>query len=676
MISVKRIISLLVILSILTFTGCGVSAGKLVTKNAVYLGVKGYGLAEINKDTKDEFLYRFEVDGEENTYKLSNGTKDKDGNYDYPIQNKLKEGSRYIVAIEDGIITTVEEIKEDESDFIPKVCGVPGERTVKNFLLTGMMPVGTTLYIYGGGWDWQDIGSSIQARTIGVAPDWVRFFENNDASYTYKEQDGDEEKADPATSYYPYGGYNEYYYAGLDCSGYLGWTIYNTLETENEFAKRLSDKGFGEWTQDIMMPDGENGYEMTPGDIMSINGHVWISLGTCGDGSVVIIHSTPSMSRSGQPGGGVQISAVGYDEECEAYALADKYMSEYYPEWYGRYPIYLCDPDKYFSFKGEDAGKFTWNIEDSGYGLTDPDEIREKTPDEVLKLLFAETTTKKEDASSWTQEGTFIDDIENPTYILDIEYKTSEDGVEKEGYYGYFISGEKFYNASYKETDDGLTGEFISYDNEYIENGKMQVKLKEENGNIYMTTDTGEEYLLVQDKSEDNDYLKFFQYGKIYAGRGADRVLTAVYNYLSFRRMGDNDYNTVTIPYVHIIKTDDSDPKEVLVYGDYYLFDFEKQEDTLVAVSGSHCPGIVHLKKFSEDAAMDYAGQSMDEAFTDEDAEKILGEYYNEYIAVTSDKEQFEKEYAQLIADYVKYNSLEVTKYSLTDGEIDSLPID
>ena len=87
---VKKIISLLVTLSILTFTGCNVSAGKLVTKNAVYLGVKGYGLTETNKDTKDE-----------------------DGNYDYPIQNKLKEGSRYIVAIEDVIITTVEEIKAD-----------------------------------------------------------------------------------------------------------------------------------------------------------------------------------------------------------------------------------------------------------------------------------------------------------------------------------------------------------------------------------------------------------------------------------------------------------------------------------------------------------------------------------------------------------------------------------
>ena len=65
------------------------------------------------------------------------------------------------------------------------------------------------------------MGSGLQTRTIGVSPDWVRFFEANGADYTYKEKDGDENQADPENSYYPYGGYNEYYYAGLDCSGYL-----------------------------------------------------------------------------------------------------------------------------------------------------------------------------------------------------------------------------------------------------------------------------------------------------------------------------------------------------------------------------------------------------------------------------------------------------------------------
>ena len=284
--------------------------------------------------------------------------------------------------------------------------------------------------------------------------------------------------------------------------------------------------------------------------------------------------------------------------------------------------------------------------------------------------------SSNKETAEWTLEGMFTDDIENPMCILGIEYKASEDGFEKEGYYGYFIEGQTFYDAIYEEDDGGLIGEFISYDDDYVEKGRMQARLKEEGGNIRMSIDSGEEYLLVPDESEDTESLKFFQYGKIYAGRGTDSVLTAVYNYLSFLKMGEDDYMKVTIPYVRIIEIDESNPEDVLVYGDYYMFDFEKREDTFIAVSGSHCPGIVHLKKFSEEAALDYEGQSMDEARTDEDAKEIFGDYYDEYVAVTSDRELFEKEYAQLIADYVKYNSLGVTNYSLTDGEVRPLPLD
>ncbi|MBR1627898.1 MAG: hypothetical protein IJ679_01355, partial [Lachnospiraceae bacterium] len=182
--------------------------------------------------------------------------------------------------------------------------------------------------------------------------------------------------------------------------------------------------------------------------------------------------------------------------------------------------------------------------------------------------------SSNKETAEWTLEGMFTDDIENPMCMLGIEYKASEDGFEKEGYYGYFIEGQTFYDATYEEDEGGLIGEFISYDDDYVEKGRMQARLKEEGG------------------------------------------------------------------------------------------------------KGSHCPGIVHLKKFSEEAALDYEGQSMDEALTDEDAIELFGEYYDEYVAVTSDRELFEKEYAQLIADYVKYNSLGVTKYSLTDGEVRSLPLD
>ena len=374
-------------------------SGSLQDITAMYLGVSNYGAEETNRDHMDEFLYRFEVDGEETCFYLQNSDINGDGEYEYPLQNMLKEGYDYILTVEEDMVTDVSEIPEtSQVMYDPKVDGTPGERTLKNFLMTALEPVGTTLYIYGGGWDWQDEGSAVQTRTLEVSPDWVIFFDSQDSAYTFKEQDGDETKADPSNSYYPYGEYNEYYYAGLDCSGFLGWVLYNTFETESGrdgyvsgstgLAKGLSENGWGEWTQDIQAPDGENGYEMKPGDIMSINGHVWISLGTCEDGSVVIVHSTPSYSRAGQPGGGVQISAIGTEETCEASLLAEKYMSEYYPEWYDRYPIYLCDPDTYFSFEGDSAGRFSWETRKLGSGLSDPEHIQNLTPEEVLEELF------------------------------------------------------------------------------------------------------------------------------------------------------------------------------------------------------------------------------------------------------------------------------------------------
>ena len=399
------------ILAVSVISGCTdkktpeekVEAGKPETKKMIYLGVENYGAEETNKDNKDHFRYRFSDDGKEVVFLIDNGRTNAAGAYDYPVQNALKEGYAYNVTFQGETVTAVEEIEDGKTEYTsytPAVSGTPGGLTLENFLKTAMMPVGTTLYIYGGGWNWQDDGSAVQTRTIGVSPDWVRFFEEQDENFTYKGKDGDEENVDASASYYPFGGYNEYYYAGLDCSGYVGWVIYNTFETENGkegyvggatgFAKRLADLGLGTWTQNVEgAGTGADAVDpvILPGDIMSLNGHVWISLGTCDDGSVVILHSTPSYSRTGQPGGGVQIGAVGQDESCEAYTLADHYMSEYFPKWYGRYPAALKKPENYFHFEGEKAGLFRWNTGEGGR-ISDPAGLQKMQPKEVLDLLF------------------------------------------------------------------------------------------------------------------------------------------------------------------------------------------------------------------------------------------------------------------------------------------------
>lgn len=364
------------------------------TVEAVYLGIKDYGAPETNRSNLNNFKYRFKVGDEEKIFSVDNGTKDENGEYDYPIQNILKENYKYVITLDSDTVIKAEPISEAGAGGSPKydppVSGTPGQLTVKNLLMTALAPAGRTLYIYGGGWNWQDVGASNQVKSIGVSEDWFRFFESQDATFTYRDKDGNDENKDPANSYYPYGEYNEYYYAGLDCSGYVSWVINNTLNKDRvetdyfagatKLAKSLANRGLGEWTRDTDT--------IKAGDIVSISGHVWISLGQCSDGSILIVHSTPSYSRAGQPGGGVQISAIGTSEDCEAYKLADKYMSEYYKDWYSRYPVKLCDPEVYKVFSGDNAGIFGWNTEDNGAGLSDPEGLCGKSANDVMIEIF------------------------------------------------------------------------------------------------------------------------------------------------------------------------------------------------------------------------------------------------------------------------------------------------
>lgn len=71
------------------------------------------------------------------------------------------------------------------------VSGTPGLKTLKNLLATALEPVGTTLYVYGGSWDWQDSCSANQAMTIGLPQSWIDFFQQQDVDYDFKAEDED-----------------------------------------------------------------------------------------------------------------------------------------------------------------------------------------------------------------------------------------------------------------------------------------------------------------------------------------------------------------------------------------------------------------------------------------------------------------------------------------------------
>ena len=461
----KRLCSLLLVLTMLsTLLVAPASAleadGSTSVGNEtyVYLGVKDYGTVEA--DSKPDFVHRFYTNGEEVQYTIASSDNK------YAVQNKLQEGYVYDLSTQGSVVTdaklaaakaegkiesatassvtvggktydiaNVYEITNNTAgkatvtakttadltagatvkvygdtafltfvaeDYTAPVSGTPGKRTLKNYLQTAMNPVGTALYVYGGSWDWQDVNSSNQALTIGLPQSWIDFFQQQDANYTYKNS------ADPAHSYYPHNSWNQYYYAGVDCSAYIGWTVYNVMHTESttndlsdgyvmsavKMAKTFADKGWGTWTRDIK--------SFKPGDIFSMSGHVWTVLGVCDDGSIVFLHSTPSDSKAGQGGGGVQLSALNPnsddDKNCEAYKLVTKYMTKYYPEWSTRYDAVLRSYDSYATpasgseYSKTWSGNFSWNLD--GTGLTDPDGYADMSAAEILADLFGDAETQ------------------------------------------------------------------------------------------------------------------------------------------------------------------------------------------------------------------------------------------------------------------------------------------
>ena len=433
------------------------------TWEAVYLGVQGYGT--VSGSQKEHFRHRFCVNGKEyiwaidskkRTYPIQNQLEEG-SIYDVTVANgivssvKKKSGSfaGTVTGITSKTLTvdgkklslpplaqvwsintrpggasvsrkTLADVKKGSTvrifmnrnnqvdriyltpvgeSYIPPVKGVPGKKTLKNFLSLAMEPVGVTLYVYGGNWDWAGEGGFPLGEEIGVSPARVEFFRRQDENYTY------ERGSDPSRSYYPSRGWHQYYFAGMDCSGYVGWVLYNLMNTKSGgrpyvskstyMAQRLAERdhlGTMDYGQPGVNSNGEacrsfGKSKFYPGDVFSMNGHVWISLGQCADGSVLILHSTPSPSRSGKKGGGVQLTGVG-KKNSQAHQLAKTYMSRYFPECSRRYEAIYHTWSFYTDVTGTAAGKFSWDTKNV---LKDPQGYRNMTPEKILADLFCET---------------------------------------------------------------------------------------------------------------------------------------------------------------------------------------------------------------------------------------------------------------------------------------------
>lgn len=254
-----------------------------------------------------------------------------------------------------------EDVKKRLGNSDPYTTPVPGLSTVKNLLTTSLFPVGRTMYIWGGGWNKEDTGAGDGAVCIGLRPEWKAFYDTQGADYDFK---------------------NHRYEIlnGLDCSGFIGWLIYNVFNTEpnnqgyvmpsSKMAAEFSNRGFGTFKAK------EDVVDHKVGDIMSGPGHVYMCICEFADGSVLFVHSSPP---------GVQVNGTTTkdgNEDSTAIKVATYIMQRFYPEWSQKFNTFSRGVNYLTDFS-----QMRWTTDGTGK-LTDPDGYLDKEPYELLVDLF------------------------------------------------------------------------------------------------------------------------------------------------------------------------------------------------------------------------------------------------------------------------------------------------
>ncbi len=331
---------------------------------------------------KNKFRYYYQKTG----IRVMKGYLKVDGNY-YYMKDGYRVYSRWMqnakgerrYFFEDGVMATGKQ-KIDGKTYEFADNGVllkePSEgnavqptssKTVKNYLLNALKPVGSTLYVWGGGW------AQPTVTYKGLYPQWQQWYNANSGDYDYNNY-RDLSQATRAK--------------GLDCSGFVAWSTYNVMQTKSGVGSGYADSaatvastyanyGWGSLRTQATLKKNNYRGQFEAGDVASSPGHAWIVLGQCSDGSYVIVHSTPPCVQIA----GTPTPSGNYSSE--AISLAREYMGRYYPSTVDKFDLGSSTGySTYFS----GCNTMRW----SSSTLADPDGYGEMDAEAILQDLFGE----------------------------------------------------------------------------------------------------------------------------------------------------------------------------------------------------------------------------------------------------------------------------------------------
>lgn len=136
---------------------------------------------------------------------------------------------------------------------------------------------------------------------------------------------------------------------------------------------------------------------------------------------------------------------------------------------------------------------------------------------------------------------------------------------------------------------------------------------------------------------------------------------TVVDDYLVNEIGKDYAQGDVCIPYSFMISSDEGNPDDILIWGDFGVYNYEISGDTLKTVSGGNHPGLMHVKKTDsgyEVTSFDAVADGSDNLAS---AKAIFGDKFDVYQEFIGAAEKREMERLRFTSEYVKKHNMSAT---------------
>lgn len=121
------------------------------------------------------------------------------------------------------------------------------------------------------------------------------------------------------------------------------------------------------------------------------------------------------------------------------------------------------------------------------------------------------------------------------------------------------------------------------------------------------------------------------------------------------------------VPFHNIVAVDERNADDILVWGDFWIFNYNQVEDTLKCIAGGSHPGLMHISQTSSGNDVVYQVTAFDQvedgANLLQSAKKIFGDKFDAFQTINSDEQKREKLRSEVLASYVKRNGLSATFY-------------